>query len=151
MRYYYTYKITLTEGKLAGKVYYGQHTTTDLNDGYKGSGVIITNYYKSFPNGYIKEILKFYKNHKELDKAEYELIKPHLGKDYCLNLCPGGLRHKKADINSKMANVKFGKLRKKIISMKRYKRELCEFFGCTEEQLSVLYMEWLKNYKKKFS
>jgi hypothetical protein len=78
------------ESTLYGKVYYGQHSTNNLNDGYIGSGKIIKNYIKKYPDGYYRKILQLYSSAEELDKAEYELIKPHLGKDYCLNLCDGG-------------------------------------------------------------
>lgn len=35
-KFYYTYKITLLKGSLAGHYYYGQHRTSNLNDGYAG-------------------------------------------------------------------------------------------------------------------
>lgn len=89
-KYYYTYKITCTEGSFKDKIYYGQHKTNDLNDGYKGSGKKLLDYYKKYPTSYTMEIIQFYSNLDELNKAEYELIEPHLGKDYCLNLRDGG-------------------------------------------------------------
>ena len=77
-RYFYTYKITLLKGSLAGKYYYGQHITYNLNDGYCGSGTIIKSYYKKYRAieniTYVKEILKFYNDEKELDIAEKILI-----------------------------------------------------------------------------
>ena len=94
-RYFYTYKITLLKGSLAGKYYYGQHITYNLNDGYCGSGTIIKSYYKKYRAieniTYVKEILKFYNDEKELDIAEKILI-GDLWKtdDNCLNLKCGG-------------------------------------------------------------
>lgn len=90
MKYYYTYKITCTEGSLKDKIYFGKRTTTKLNDNYKGSGKIIRDYLKKYPNGYEKEIIAYYNTPEELNKAEYELIHPHIGKDYCLNIYEGG-------------------------------------------------------------
>ena len=90
--YYYTYKITCTEGSFKDKIYFGQHHTENLDDGYKGSGKLIRDYYKKYPNGYVKEILGFYDNQNELDIAEYNLIHPHLNKDYCLNQRDGGYK-----------------------------------------------------------
>lgn len=90
--YYYTYKIILTQGTLKDKIYFGQHRTNNLNDGYKGSGKVLLDYYKKYPNGYIKEILGFYNSQEELDKAEYDLIHPHLNKDYCINQRDGGYK-----------------------------------------------------------
>lgn len=90
--YYYTYLIIATNKKssLFGKVYFGQHQTENLDDNYTGSGKLICKYIKKHPNDYYKEIIKFYDSQEELNKAEYELIHPHLGKDYCLNLVEGG-------------------------------------------------------------
>lgn len=94
MKYYYTYLVYITNSKssLYGKIYYGQHTTDNLADGYIGSGRILRDYLKKYPNDYYRKILKFYNSQEELNQAEYELIKPHLGKEYCLNLRSGGCK-----------------------------------------------------------
>ena len=89
-KYNYTYVITCTEGSFSGKVYYGCHTTNNLEDGYIASGRLIKDYIKKYPNGYTREILNYYSSVEELNKAEYDLIHPHLGKEYCLNLTEGG-------------------------------------------------------------
>lgn len=90
--YYYTYLIIPINknSKLFGKVYFGQHRTNNLDDGYKASGKQITRYLKKYPNDYYREIIKFYSSEEELNKAEFDLIHPHLNKGYCLNLCEGG-------------------------------------------------------------
>lgn len=92
MKYFYTYLIIPTNKKssMYGKVYFGKHITNNLNDNYIGSGIKIQRYLKKFPNDYYREIIKYYNTKEELNKAEYELIKPHLGKNYCLNLRQGG-------------------------------------------------------------
>ena len=90
MKYYYTYVVTLTEGSLKDKVYFGKHITDNLNDGYIGSGKILRDYLNKYPDGYYREILQYYNTKEELAKAEYELIQPHLGEDYCINLKRGG-------------------------------------------------------------
>lgn len=90
MTYRYIYKITCTEGSFKGKFYFGQHTTKNLDDGYKGSGKLLSVYYKKYPNEYIKEIIAFYNSQEELNKAEYEIIHPWLGKKECINLTDGG-------------------------------------------------------------
>lgn len=77
-KYYYTYKIILLKGSLAGKYYYGQHSTDDIRDHYAGSGKILQKYYKKYRAvegvTYTKEILKFYNGPEELNKAENVLI-----------------------------------------------------------------------------
>lgn len=91
-KFKYTYLVYLNEPKssLCGCIYYGQHTTDNLNDGYIGSGKILRDYLKKYPNGYYRKILNFYNTQEELNKAEYALIHPHLGQPYCLNLTEGG-------------------------------------------------------------
>lgn len=90
MIYRYIYKITCTAGTFKDNFYFGQHTTENLNDGYKGSGLLLIKYYKKYPNDYIKEIIAFYNTKEELNKAEYDIIHPWLGNDMCLNLMEGG-------------------------------------------------------------
>ena len=92
MIYRYIYKITCTSGSFKDKFYFGQRTTyiDPSKDKYKGSGRKIGDYYKKHPNDYIKEIISFHNSQEELNKAEYEIIKPWLGDEMCLNLCGGG-------------------------------------------------------------
>lgn len=94
-KFYYTYKITLLKGSLTGHYYYGQHRTSNLNDGYAGSGRIIKNYFKHYEKiegvTYVKEILHFYNDEDELNIAEKVLIGDKYETDnLCLNLLPGG-------------------------------------------------------------
>lgn len=91
----YTYRITLLKGSLKSCYYLGQHITDDLNDGYRGSGRIVRDYYKKYDAiedvTYTKDILGFYKNQEELNQAEYELIGDLYKTDpKCLNLRAGG-------------------------------------------------------------
>lgn len=95
MKFYYTYKIVLLKGSLAGKYYYGQHSTDDIRDHYAGSGKILQKYYKKYRAvegvTYTKEILKFYNGPEELNQAENILIGDLWKTDpNCLNLKKGG-------------------------------------------------------------
>lgn len=90
MIYRYIYKITCTAGSFKNKYYYGKHTTENLDDHYKGSGKKLWHYYKKHPNDYIKEIIAYYDTEDELNKAEYDIIHPHLGNKMCLNMVDGG-------------------------------------------------------------
>lgn len=95
-KFYYTYKITLLKGSLAGHYYFGQHRTNNLNDGYAGSGKIIKDYFKHYDKveglTYVKEILHFYNDNDELNIAEKQLIGDKFENDkLCLNLKPGGM------------------------------------------------------------
>lgn len=95
MKFYYTYKITLLKGSFTGHYYYGQHITSNINDGYCGSGTKLINYYNKYGKKegetYIKEIIQFYNNEDELNEAEYELIGDKYENDeMCINLVGGG-------------------------------------------------------------
>ena len=91
--FYYTYLIYVNDPKssLYGCIYYGQHRTNNLLDGYICSGKILSKkWLKNHPDGYYRKILQLYNSSEELNRAEYELIHPHLGQSYCLNLIDGG-------------------------------------------------------------
>lgn len=93
-KYYYTYVVVPNneESSMYLKVYFGQHITRKLNDGYIASGVKIKKYLKKNPGQFYRKILGFYSNIDELNHAEKALIDGHLNKDYCLNLKEGGIR-----------------------------------------------------------
>lgn len=116
-KYYYTYKIILLKGSLAGKYYYGQHSTDDIRDHYAGSGKILQKYYKKYRAvegvTYIKEILKFYNGPEELNKAENVLIGDLWKTDpECLNQCAGGGSSTFQKRNTKETKKKLSKIMK---------------------------------------
>ena len=68
MKYYGIYKIT---NLVNGKMYIGQHVTSNLDDGYMGSGKIILCAIKKYGvENFRKEWLGFYEDKKELDYME---------------------------------------------------------------------------------
>ena len=90
-KYYYTYKVQCTAVGWEDYYYLGKHVTSNLNDGYKGSGTKLREYYKQYPEDYTFTILAFYKDKTELSIAEQKLIGElwHTDK-YCLNSTGGG-------------------------------------------------------------
>lgn len=90
-KYYYTYKILCNHKPFENKYYFGKHETNNLDDGYICSSSVIGKWCHKHPNYFTKTILNFYDSREELDKAEYELIHPHLCEEDCLNICEGGL------------------------------------------------------------
>ena len=88
----YTYMVVPTnkESSMFGTIYFGKHSTYKLDDGYIASGIKIRNYLSKYPNDYYRQIIKFYDTDEELNKAEHDLVKLHLGRPYCLNLKHGG-------------------------------------------------------------
>lgn len=70
--YYTIYKITNVDN---GFVYIGQHVTDDLDDGYMGSGLRLSNAYKIHgTDSFIKEILHVFDNFDDMDQKEAELV-----------------------------------------------------------------------------
>ena len=86
---YYVYKIT---NKLNHKIYIGCHQTTDLNDGYMGSGKYICRAYEKYGiENFEKEILQFYSNAKEMFDAEAKIVsREFIKEDSNYNLAEGG-------------------------------------------------------------
>lgn len=71
-RYHYLYQIT---NLLDGKIYIGIHSTTNLEDGYEGSGILLGRAISKYGlNNFEKEILSFYNNRMEVAKAEFEIV-----------------------------------------------------------------------------
>lgn len=68
MTYHYIYKIT---NLINGKIYIGQHTTSNLDDGYTGSGKILIRAIKKYGvENFRKEIQGFYEDIDELNYME---------------------------------------------------------------------------------
>jgi hypothetical protein len=104
--FYYTYKIILLKGSLAGHYYLGQHSTNRLDDNYTGSGRIIRDYFKKYGKiehqTYIKETIAFYNSQEELNNAEYVLIGDKYNTDdMCINLRAGGNQQGVSEITRK--------------------------------------------------
>lgn len=91
MIYRYIYMIVCTAGSWKNKYYIGQHTTKNLDDGYKGSRTLLKKYYKKYPNDYVKSIICYCDSQKQLDEREKECISLCLGNKDCLNIAIGGI------------------------------------------------------------
>lgn len=87
--YHYLYKVTNTSNQ---KYYIGVHSTTDLNDGYLGSGVAIKEAILKYgATNFSKEILEFFSSREEALKKESTIVTEDLVSDQnCYNLTTGG-------------------------------------------------------------
>lgn len=86
---YYIYKIT---NKINGKYYIGRHSTTNLEDGYMGSGIGIKNAIKKYgKENFTKEIIQFTNNSEELWELEKNIVNDKIISDsMSYNMSYGG-------------------------------------------------------------
>ena len=67
--------IYVTTNKINGKKYIGKHQTSDLNDNYLGSGILLKQAIKKYgKKNFEKEILFVFDNESEMNDKEKELI-----------------------------------------------------------------------------
>lgn len=88
-KFHYIYKITRVE---TGQFYIGMHSTDDLDDGYFGSGKIITASIKKHgKEKHTKEIIETLPSREALKLRERELVNEELlNNKLCMNLKLGG-------------------------------------------------------------
>lgn len=88
-KYHFIYKTT---NLLNGKYYIGMHTTTNLNDGYLGSGKYLRrSILKHGKENFKCEILQFCDSKEELSRREREMVTiQEVVKTECMNLKAGG-------------------------------------------------------------
>lgn len=113
--YHYIYKITRDDGKY----YIGMHSTDELEDGYFGSGKLITRSVKKYGvEKHQKEILEFLPSRSLLKEREKEIITLEMRADKkCMNIAPGGgggfiseeMQFKRASAAGKAASKVFTK------------------------------------------
>lgn len=89
-KFHYIYKITRLDE--SGKYYIGMHSTDDINDGYFGSGSVLSKSIKKHgKEKHSKEILEYLESREALKLREKELVDHTTLKDpLCLNLQLGG-------------------------------------------------------------
>lgn len=85
---HYIYKIT---NKVNGKGYVGKHSTTDINDGYFGSGIALKRAISKYGyDNFHKDILCYCKSEKDLNEMEVYKIEKHGTYRDGYNLTRGG-------------------------------------------------------------
>jgi hypothetical protein len=89
MRIFFLYKTT---NKINNKFYIGVHSTTDIDDGYLGSGILLLRSIKKYGSeNFERKILKFFENKEDMFRAEKDIVNKDLIHDpLCLNLKIGG-------------------------------------------------------------
>ena len=86
---HYLYKTTC---KVTGRYYIGMHSTSKLEDGYLGSGLVLRRSIRKYgEDNHNKEILEFFDSRELLVEAEKKAITPDMLLDRnCMNLVFGG-------------------------------------------------------------
>ena len=86
---HYIYKTTCN---VTGKWYVGMHSTSNLEDGYMGSGLILRRSIRKYGiNNHTKEILEYLDSREILVIREREIVtKELIDDDLCMNLKEGG-------------------------------------------------------------
>ena len=86
---HYLYKTTC---KVTGRYYIGMHSTSNLEDDYLGSGLVIRRSIRKYgEDNHKKEILEFFDSRELLVEAEKSAITPEMLDDRnCMNLVFGG-------------------------------------------------------------
>ena len=86
---HYLYKTTCV---VTGRWYIGMHSTSNINDGYIGSGKILRYSIRKYgKENHIKEILEFFENRELLIEAEIKAVTADIiFDDNCMNLAEGG-------------------------------------------------------------
>ena len=113
--YHFIYKTTNLKN---GKYYIGMHSTSNLNDGYLGSGDRLRRSVRKHGKENLKlEILEFFDDRESLVKRERELVNEEVIKDaMCMNLMIGGkggfISDKQQKYRSICANKKHNELLK---------------------------------------
>jgi hypothetical protein len=83
--FYTIYKIT---NKINGKYYIGKHQTTNLDDGYMGSGKHLKRAIAKYgTDNFTKELLHIYDNEADMNATEKKLV---VISEETYNLCEGG-------------------------------------------------------------
>jgi hypothetical protein len=120
-KYYILYKTTNLKNN---KFYIGVHETTNLNDGYLGSGKKFRNslYYHGKEN-FKREILEYFDNSTEMYQRESEIVNEELLKNpKCLNLKLGGFGGFTYDYNNQLYASSILQERLKDI---KFKKQFC--------------------------
>ena len=145
---HYLYKTTCL---VTGRYYIGMHSTTNLEDGYMGSGKRLRYSIRKYGvENHVKEILEFFDSRELLIEAEKRIVSSDLIQDEnCMNLKEGGnggltnIRHRNNFIKAGINNFnKTSEIRKKKIFEIRNNPEKLKWYG---EKVSV---GLLKYYEK---
>ena len=152
-KFRYIYKITNTD---TNQYYYGKHTTSDINDGYMGSGIELKKYYELSGFTHIEKTIELFAvDDKDLNNKEYNTIGDKWQTDsMCLNVMPGGNGGFEY-INKKVltTEIRSNNMKNFISSLsdEEYERYTNDKIRAHTEWFDNLTEEELENYKRNLS
>lgn len=125
---HYIYKTTCT---VTGRYYIGIHSTSNLEDGYLGSGKILRRSIRKYGKEcHIKEIIAYFSNRQDLEKQEQLLVQENITNKFCMNLSNGGAGFKmnhsektKQQISKALLNKKYEDIHGDNASNEKEKRK----------------------------
>jgi hypothetical protein len=87
-RYHFVYK---TVNKINGNYYIGKHSTMNLDDGYLGSGLLLSQAVKKYgAENFEREIVFFFDEEDHAYEFERTYVAEHLDNSKCYNIVAGG-------------------------------------------------------------
>ena len=125
--YYTIYKVI---NKINGKFYIGKHQTSNINDGYYGSGVNISKALKKYgKENFYKEILYVFETEREMNDKEKEILTEDFiscSDNYNAGIGGEGGPHFKGKKHSKETKKKQSEWAKKRIVSDETRKKLSE-------------------------
>ena len=131
--YHYIYKTTC---KVTGRFYIGMHSTSNLEDGYIGSGKRLWNSInKHGRENHEFEILEYLPDRSSLKEREKEIVNEGLLQDpMCMNLKIGGEGGFSKDVCTKGGKIAGNLHKEKMINDVEYKEKTLKIASRTFEQ-----------------
>lgn len=166
------YFIYRTTNIVNGKYYYGAHSTSNLNDGYLGSGIALKKAIEKYGKGkFCREIVEFCDTKDEMYLKEEIIVNLHYKKEECYNMNVGGkggwnyvnssginlgdnnIMRKSDDVRNRVSlngkKTRKGNSKYKDIALNNLKKALEVNTGKKRPEHSKFMKEWASNYWRK--
>ncbi len=145
--YRYVYVTICTNPNYKDNFYIGKHKHKHILNNYTGSGKLIKQYIKEYPDEYIKLILGTYLNNEEQSKAELYFINKYINDYTCLNInkvsAAGFSNHNHSEKTKKLFRLRKHSEEWKQNQSNKMREKNNPFYGKHHSK------EWCENHSKK--